>query len=112
MHRIPWEIKKTYKQISEAYAGFIKKFFGRDAVIVFESYADEPSTKDQTRMKRAKTSCPVIDFNGDMVLDIKRERFFNNKKNKQKLFNLFNPILDGVRAHPILDGGGKKDPPG
>ena len=25
---------------------------------------------------------------------------------------LFNPILDGVRAYPILDGGGKKAPPG
>ena len=23
---------------------------------------------------------------------------------------LVNPILDGVRAHPILDGGGKKAP--
>ena len=23
----------------------------------------------------------------------------------------FNPILDGVRAHPILDGGGQKSPP-
>ena len=22
----------------------------------------------------------------------------------------FSPILDGVRAHPILDGGGKKPP--
>ena len=22
-----------------------------------------------------------------------------------------NPILDGVRAYPILDGGGKKSPP-
>ena len=24
----------------------------------------------------------------------------------------FNPILDGVRAHPILEGGGAKKPPG
>ena len=24
----------------------------------------------------------------------------------------FNPILDGVRAHPILDGGGAKSPLG
>ena len=40
--------------------------------------------------------------------------------NKRVLFDwfklhspLFNPILDGVRAYPILDGGGgKKAPPG
>ena len=25
--------------------------------------------------------------------------------------NYFNPILDGVRAYPILDGGGQKSPP-
>ena len=24
----------------------------------------------------------------------------------------FNPILDGVRAHPVLEGGGQKSPPG
>ena len=39
-------------------------------------------------MKRAKTSCPVIDFNEDMVLDIKKERFLSNKKNKRKFLNL------------------------
>ena len=25
---------------------------------------------------------------------------------------VFNPILDGVQAYPILDGGGQKSPPG
>ena len=57
LQRIPWEIKRTYKQISEAYVCFIKKNFGRNVVIVFDSYPD------QTHMKRAKTSCPIIDFN-------------------------------------------------
>ena len=56
--------------------------------IVFDSYPDESSTKDQTHVKRAKTSYPVIDFNEDMVLDIKKERFLINKKNKQKFLNL------------------------
>ena len=31
---------------------------------------------------------------------------------KAKVLNHLNPILDGVRVHPILDGGGKKAPPG
>ena len=48
--------------------------------IVFDNYPDDPSTKDQTHMKRAKTSCPVIDFNEDMVLDIKKKGFLSNKK--------------------------------
>ena len=39
-------------------------------------------------MKRVKTSCPVIDFNEDLVLDIEKERFLSNKKNKQKFLNL------------------------
>ena len=47
LQRIPWEIKRTYKQISEAYVGFIKKNFGKNVVIVFDSYPDQPSTKDQ-----------------------------------------------------------------
>ena len=63
LQRIPWEIKRTYKQISEAYVGFIKKNFGRNVVIAFDSFPDQPSTKDQTNMKRAKTSCPIINFN-------------------------------------------------
>ena len=28
------------------------------------------------------------------------------------LMKSINPILDGVWAHPILDGGGAKKPPG
>ena len=36
-------------------------------------------------MKRGKASFPVIDFNEDMILDIKKEKFLSNKKNKQKL---------------------------
>ena len=63
LQRIPWEIKRKYKQISETYVGFIKKNFGKNVVIVFDSHPDQPSTKDPTHMKRAKTSCPVIDFN-------------------------------------------------
>ena len=88
--RIPWEIQRTYKQISEAY---VKKSFGRYAVIVFDSCPDEPSTKDQTHIKRAKTSCPVIDFNKDMLLDIKKERFLSNKESKQEFLNLLKPKL-------------------
>ena len=105
LQRIPWEIKRTYKQISEAYVGFIKKNFGRNVVIVFDSYPDQPSTKDQTHMKRAKTFCPVIDFNEDMVLDIKKERFLSNKKNKQKFLNLLKRKLleQGYDVHSAED---------
>ena len=41
LQRIPWEIKRTYKQISDAYVGFIKKNFERNVVIVFDSYPDQ-----------------------------------------------------------------------
>ena len=30
----------------------------------------------------------------------------------KKIHLQLNPILDGVRAYPILDGGGAKKPPG
>ena len=33
-------------------------------------------------------------------------------QNNEKCDSHFNPILDGVRAHPILDGGDKKAPLG
>ena len=50
------------------HVGFIKKNFGRNDVIVFDSYPDrqKTSTIDQMHMKPAKTSCPVTDFNEDM----------------------------------------------
>ena len=45
LQRFPWEIKRTYKQISETYVGFIKKNFGRNVVIVFDSYPAQPQQK-------------------------------------------------------------------
>ena len=55
---IPWEIRRTYKQISEVYVGFIEKNFGRNVVIVLDSYPDQSSTKDQTHMNGPKPLAP------------------------------------------------------
>ena len=46
-------------------------------------------------------------FDGRSFLMCSHDPFFGTNKNR-----ILNPILDGVRAHPILDGGaGKKAPP-
>ena len=41
-------------------------------------------------------------------LEFHNDRFVYNYESS--LLEFFNPILDGVRTHPILDGGGKKAP--
>ena len=76
LQKIQWEIKKTYKPISEAYVSFIKKNFGRDAVIVLTAIQMNHRPKTKRMCNGQKHLAPVTDFNEDVVL------------NKQKFLNL------------------------
>ena len=78
----------------------VEVFFGKDEILV-------------------KLWFKGLNYHNFYIFDnIKTDRYLNSFQ--QHLFGLlrlkstiflFNPILDGVRVHPILDGGGAKKPP-
>ena len=65
---IPWQINKTFEHIFYTYINFLNKRY-RGAIVVFDGYPDEPTTKDITHMRRksGKTGATII-FNENTPL--------------------------------------------
>lgn len=93
LHKIPWDIDKTYKAICQSYVSHVKKY-GKP-VIVLDSYQTGPTPKDgmQARHTATKSAVPV-QFNEGMSLQMKKHEFLSNKENKQCFINLLGKHLE------------------
>ena len=73
LHRIPWTRGARYEQILEQYTSYVIKKYGR-AIVVFDGYSDNPSTKDCVHMRRAEGKIGVtVHFTPSMLLQTKKE---------------------------------------
>ena len=73
--------------ILESYVQFVKSNYS-GAIIVFDGYENEPSTKVMTQMKRrGATSAPKVVFKESNAVSLKRDAFLTNNENKQALVN-------------------------
>ncbi|KAK7093119.1 hypothetical protein V1264_008767 [Littorina saxatilis] len=89
LHLLPWCRGSTYNQLTQSYADFLIRHFGK-GTLVFDGYSCGPTTKDAAHLRRtsrANTAC-AITFEGDMVLCEPKERFLTNPNNKQRFINL------------------------
>ncbi|KAK7105530.1 hypothetical protein V1264_016896 [Littorina saxatilis] len=89
LHLLPWCRGSTYNQLTQSYADFLIRHFGKGTV-VFDGYSCGPTTKDAAHLRRtsrANTAC-AITFEGDMVLCEPQECFLTNPNNKQRFINL------------------------
>ena len=60
----------------------VKQRYGT-AVLVFDGYTNEPSTKDAIHLIRTRTCSGVtVHFTGDMLIQSKKDEFVANKENK------------------------------
>ena len=67
------------------------------AVVVFDGYNDEPATKDATQLRRAEACAGVtLYFDGDKMIQSKKEDFLNNKANKQQFIHYLSNKLERV----------------
>lgn len=101
LHRLPWEIGKTYGTIVEGYIHYVQKHYGQSVVIVFDGYSNQPSTKDGTHKRRnGKTGRKVLFF-PSMTLTLKKQEFLANNENKQRFINLLGEGLElaGFQVH-------------
>ena len=104
LHRIPWHCGTTYNDICQQYTNYVTRHCGY-AIIVFDGYLEELSTKDSAHQRR--TGCRTglnVDFTSDMVMKSKKEEFLSNKTNKQKVITLLSDCLDqaGCETHHAL----------
>ena len=73
--------------------------YGANAVIVFDGYADEPTTKDATHLRRTGGySSVTVHFTGSMVIQSKKENLLGNDQNKQRFIQFLSNKLEQVRC--------------
>ena len=58
------------------------------AAVVFDGYEEGPSIKDCVHQRRSGVSGPSVNFDSDMVLNLKKDVFLSNTANKQRLIKL------------------------
>ena len=81
LQKIKREMQMTYTAISSLY---VKKHYGSQCIVVFDSYSGIPSTKDQTH-KRSKKMGPEIKISPTAPLTVSKEFFLCDLINKQNI---------------------------
>jgi len=71
LHRIPWPRARraTFENISQLYVNYVTQKYGTTAIIVFDGYSDNPTTKDATHLRRTGHCTGVtVHFTGEMII--------------------------------------------
>ena len=80
LHRLPWPQGSKYDDVYQMYVNHVKQ---RTAVLVFDEYTNDPSTKDALHLIRTRTCSGVtVHFTGDILIQSKKDEFVANKENK------------------------------
>ena len=88
LHKISWPKSVTYKSIFEMYVQYVLRKY-KNAIVVFDGYSGEPSTKDSAHARRGSSMTGpdvVLDENNKVCL--KKELFLSNYKNKQQFLKM------------------------
>ena len=74
--------RSIYDDVCQMYVNHVKQRYGT-AVLVFDGYTNETSTKDAIHLIRTRTCSGVtVHFTGDMLIQSKKDEFVANKENK------------------------------
>ncbi|KAK3713979.1 hypothetical protein QZH41_005649 [Actinostola sp. cb2023] len=107
LHRVIWPRGLMYNAICSLYVQYVERRYGK-ATVVFDGYEDGPSTKDCTHQRRTSACGPMVVFDPDMVITLKKDEFLSNKANKQRFINLLADRLKQAECS-ILQATGDAD---
>ena len=86
--RVPRLRGSTYESVSHLYVRYVTQKYGA-AVIVFDGYNDDPTTKDATNLRRTGDCVGVtVHCASGMMIKSKKDEFLNNKANKQRFIHI------------------------
>ena len=78
------------------YTNYVTRIYGH-AIIVFDGYQEELSTKDGAHERRTGGRAdPTVDFTRNMVMKSKKEDLLSNKDNKQRFIRMLGQSLEHV----------------
>jgi len=86
---VVWPPDSTYEDVFQAYVSYIENHFGLDAVVVFDGYDSNESTKITEQLRRASqvVSREII-FNEETKIVTTQASFLANGANKSKLIKM------------------------
>ena len=104
LHRLPWKTGDSYGDIAKKYGEFTIRHYGL-ATVVFDSYAEGPSIKDNTHQRRWGNVHPVVSFTPETKFQGKREEFLSRNANKQSPIHLISEELRKIGCMVINAAG-------
>lgn len=109
LYRVKWPTNCNYERIFQEYTYYLKRKFGNNIIVVFDSYDESASTKIIERNRRSqKVSCKEYQFRKDMILNVPQEKFLSNYKNKSRFID---HLIEELRNNAIqcYQGNGEAD---
>ena len=92
--RVQWPRGSTYESVSHLYVRYVTQKYGA-ATIVFDGYNDDPTTKDDTHLRRTGDCVGVtVHFASGMIIKSEKDEFLNNKANKQRFIHYLSDNLE------------------
>ena len=86
LYRVTWPRPADYAKILESYVKYVRANYN-EAIIVFDGYENEPSTKGMTQMRRSgSATVPKVVFEEKNAVSLKRDVFFLPTKKISKLW--------------------------
>ena len=107
LHRIPWPRGLTYTEILSLYVQHVTQRYSQ-VTVVFDGYEEGPSTKDCEHQRRSGVSGQTVNFDSDMVSNLKKNMFLSNTTNKQRLIKLLGEKLQ-LSGYSIIHATGDAD---
>lgn len=92
LHRVIWQTRKTFSSIITKYVEYVKRYYKRGAIIVFDGYPDDitKGTKSAERYRRAKRyGVANVLFDETMCATMSQKQFLSNDANKQRLISMY-----------------------
>ena len=105
LQRVPWPRGASFDAICKIYTDYVRKKY-LDVTVVFDGYEEGPSTKDNTHIRRYGGRVgPEVRFNGEMILQSRKDQFLANGINKQRFINHLSEKLNQVGCSTVQANG-------
>ena len=78
------------------------------AFVLFDGYDSGPSTKGNAHLRRTREQMTEVHFTGSTIMNVKKDIFLSNKKNKQCFIFLLSRSLEQIEAMPDMNKEGSR----
>ena len=98
LHRVVWHQNESFATICANYVQYVKRYYGTNAIVIFDGYPTDPadkSTKSAERFRRSrKQNSAEINFDEPMNATVSQENFLSNETNKNRLIAILQKKFD------------------